>query len=152
MAYVGVIGPGEASDAQLRVAEEVGALLGKEGHVVVTGGLGGVMQAASRGARLAGATVVGLLPGSDRSAGNNYLTVALPTGLGELRNGLLVRACDVLVCLPGGWGTLSEVSLAMRTQVPVVMCGQWAGVAPSAVVDGPSAAVAAVAELTAHVS
>ena len=152
MAYVGVIGPGEASDAQSRVAEQVGALLGQAGHVVVTGGLGGVMQAASRGARLAGATVVGLLPGSDRSAGNDYLTVALPTGLGELRNGLLVRACDVLVCIPGSWGTLSEVSLAMRTQVPVVMCGPWAGVATTRVVDGPAAAVAAVAELTGPVS
>lgn len=147
MAYVGVIGPGKASEAQLRVAEEVGALLGQAGHVVVTGGLGGVMQAASKGARLAGATVVGLLPGSERSAGNEYLTVALPTGLGELRNGLLVRACDALVCIPGSWGTLSEVSLAMRTGVPVVMCGQWAGVATTVLVDDPSAAVTAVEDL-----
>lgn len=147
MAYIGVSGPGEATSEQLRVAQEVGRLLGEAGHVVLTGGLGGVMAAASKGARAAGATVVGLLPGTDRSAANEYLTVALPTGLGELRNGLLVRACDVLICVPGGWGTLSEVSLAMRTGVPVVMIGEWAPVTPTAVVAGPAEAVATVAEL-----
>jgi hypothetical protein len=145
VAYVGVIGPGDASVAQVRLAEEVGRLLGEAGHVVLTGGLGGVMGAASKGARLAGATVVGLLPGADRSAGNAYLTVVLPTGMGELRNGLLVRACDALICIPGSWGTLSEVSLAMRTGVPVVMLGQWAGVVPTVVVDDPAEAVSAVA-------
>lgn len=132
---------------QARVAEEVGRLLGEAGHVVLTGGLGGVMAAAAKGARSTGGSVVGLLPGTDRTVGNEYLTVALPTGLGEMRNALLVRACDVIVCIPGSWGTLSELSLAMRTGVPVVMLGEWIGVAPTMVVGGPAEAVAAAAEL-----
>ncbi len=144
MAYVGVIGPGDATAAQEQHAEEAGRLLGQAGHIVVTGGLGGVMAAAAKGARLAGATVVGLLPGSDRSSGNDYLTVALPTGLGELRNGLLVRVCDALICVPGSWGTLSEVSMAMRTGVPVIMIGEWHGLAGPTVVTTAAEAVAAL--------
>ena len=73
----------------------------------------------------AGGVVVGLLPGTDRSAANPYVTVAIPTGLGELRNALLVRSSDVVVSVGGSWGTLSEVALAVRTGVPVVAIGGW---------------------------
>ena len=78
------------------------------------------MAAASRGARPAGGTVVGLLPGADRDAANEWVTVALPTGLGELRNGLIVRAADVVVAVGGAYGTLSEIALALAADVPVV--------------------------------
>jgi uncharacterized protein (TIGR00725 family) len=74
--------------------------------VVVTGGLGGVMEAACRGAREAGGTTIGVLPGSDRSAANPYVDVAMPTGLGEARNALVVRAADALVAIGGAYGTL----------------------------------------------
>jgi uncharacterized protein (TIGR00725 family) len=83
------------------------------------------MAAVTRGAREAGGVVVGLLPGTDRHDGDPHLTVALATGLGELRNGLLVRAADVVVAVGGSWGTLSEVALAIRTGVPVVSVGGW---------------------------
>lgn len=123
--YVGVVGPGDAAATDLDVAEALGRGLAARGHVVLSGGLGGVMAAASRGAHDAGGTVVGLLPGDDRAAGNRWLTVALPTGLGEVRNALLVRASDVVVSVGGSWGTLSEVALAVRTGVPVVAVGGW---------------------------
>lgn len=130
--YVGVVGPGAGAGAgQVRLAEEVGALLAAERLVVVTGGLDGVMAGAARGCELAGGTSIGLLPGGAREAGNPYSTVTLPTGLGELRNGLLVRASDVLVAIAPSWGTLSEVAVAVRTGVPVVLLA-W----DPAVLDG----------------
>lgn len=123
--YVAVVGPSSASDEQHELAERLGAALARRGHVVVCGGGGGVMAAVSRGAAEHGGLVVGLLPGDDRRAGNRHLTVAIPTGLGELRNGLVVRAADVVVAVGGSWGTLSEVALAVRAGVPVVAVGGW---------------------------
>ena len=79
----------------------------------------------SRGAADVGGVVLGLLPGTDRADANPYVSVAVPTGLGELRNGLLVRSSDVVVSVGGSWGTLSEVALAVRTGVPVVAIAGW---------------------------
>ncbi len=123
--YVGVVGPGDATPEQRRDARTLGGLLAGRRAIVVTGGLGGVMAAASRGAVEAGGTTVGLLPGDDRADGNPYLTVAIPTGLGEMRNALLVRSCDALVAVGGSWGTMSEIALAVRTGVPVFAVGGW---------------------------
>ena len=100
--YVAVIGPSEASDDEMVRAETVGRLLAESGVVVVCGGLGGVMEAAARGASTAGGTVVGMLPGSDRSEANQHVTVAISTGMGEMRNALIVRAADVVVAVGGG--------------------------------------------------
>jgi uncharacterized protein (TIGR00725 family) len=125
-AYIGVVGPGEASEAELASAEEVGAGLASLGAVVVTGGLGGVMEAACRGARSRRGRTLGILPGEDRDAANGWVEIAVATGLGELRNGLIVRACDALVAVGGGHGTLSEVALALKLGRPVVGLGTWA--------------------------
>ena len=125
MAYVGVVGPSSADERELREAEALGRGLAQRGHVVVCGGLGGVMSEVSRGAAGAGGTVVGLLPGLDRTDANPFVTVAIPTGLGELRNALLVRTSDVVVSVGGSWGTLSEIALGVRTGVPVVAMGGW---------------------------
>jgi uncharacterized protein (TIGR00725 family) len=124
--YVGVVGPGGASPRECALAEEVGAGLAALGAVVVTGGLGGVMEAACRGARSKRGRTVGLLPGNDRDAANGWVEIAIATGLGELRNGLLVRACDSLVAVGGGTGTLSEVAFALKLGRPVVGLGTWA--------------------------
>jgi uncharacterized protein (TIGR00725 family) len=124
--YIAVVGPGEASAGELALAEEVGALLGDAGALVVTGGLGGVMEAASRGARSRRARTLGILPGEDRAEANGWVEVAVATGLGELRNGLVVRASDALVAIGGGLGTLSEVALALRLGRPVVGLGTFA--------------------------
>jgi uncharacterized protein (TIGR00725 family) len=123
--YVAVVGPGEASGAELAVAEEVGGGLAASGAVVVCGGLGGVMEAACRGAKSKRGVTIGLLPGLDRSAANGWVDVAIPTGLGELRNGLIVRACDALIAIGGGEGTLSEIALALRDGRPVIGIGTF---------------------------
>jgi uncharacterized protein (TIGR00725 family) len=135
--YVAVIGPGEATPQESAAAEEVGRRLAELGAVVVCGGLGGVMEAVARGASALGGTVVGLLPTRARSDGNTYLTVSLPTGLGELRNGLVVGVADVVIAVGGSWGTMSEVALALRTGKPVVSLGGWALTPPSGGAPGP---------------
>ena len=122
-AVVAVCGPAEASDDECFVAEEVGAAIAQAGAVLVCGGLGGVMEAACRGARSKRGHTVGLLPGLDRTAANGWVEVALPTGLGELRNGLIVRAADAVIAIGGSPGTLTEVAFALRTGVPVVGLG-----------------------------
>ena len=122
--YVAVVGPGAgATEAECAAAREVGALLAARGAIVLTGGLGGVMAAATEGAAAAGGVTVALQPGPEREP--SAATVVLPTGLGELRNGLLVRCADAVIAVGGSWGTLSEVALAMRTRVPVVAIGGW---------------------------
>jgi len=123
--YVAVVGPGEASPDELHTAEEVGAGLAAAGAVVVTGGLGGVMEAACRGARSRRGRTLGILPGDDRDAANGWVEIAVPTGMGELRNGLVVRAADAVVAIGGGHGTLSEIALALKLGRPVVGLGTW---------------------------
>jgi uncharacterized protein (TIGR00725 family) len=123
--YVAVVGPGEASPQELHAAEEVGAGLAARSAVVVTGGLGGVMEAASRGAKSRRGRTIGILPGEDRDAANGWVDIAIATGLGELRNGLVVRAVDAVVAVGGGHGTLSEVALALKLERPVVGIGTW---------------------------
>jgi uncharacterized protein (TIGR00725 family) len=83
------------------------------------------MEAACRGARSADGITVGLLPGADRGAANPFVSVAIPTGMGELRNGLVVRAADVVIAIGGEWGTLSEIALAIKTGTPVVGIDTW---------------------------
>ena len=145
-AYVAVVGPGEADRAELQAAEEIGAALGRAGAVTLTGGLGGVMAAACRGAVAAGGTTVGLLPGTDRCSANEWVSVAVPTGLGELRNGLIVRAADAVIAVGGANGTLSEIALALKTSVPVVGLNTWKidGIKE---VDSAEAAVASALKL-----
>jgi uncharacterized protein (TIGR00725 family) len=124
-AYVAVIGASVATAEQERVAEEVGRGLAQAGAIVITGGGGGVMAAASRGAAQAGGVVIGILPGEDRGRANQWVSIALATGLGELRNGLIVRAADAAVAVGGAYGTLSEIALAMVGNVPVIGLDTW---------------------------
>jgi uncharacterized protein (TIGR00725 family) len=123
--YIAVVGPGRADQSQLAEAEAVGRGLAEAGAVVVSGGLGGVMEAACRGAREAGGITLGLLPGSDRAAANAWVSVAVPTGLGEARNALVVRAADAVIAVAGEYGTLSEIALALKAGKPVVGIGTW---------------------------
>jgi len=122
---VAVIGPGDASAAELAIAEEVGARLVDLGATVVTGGLGGVMEAASRGAKSRRGLTIGLLPGLDRSEANGWVDVAIATGLGEIRNALIVRTSDALVAVGGGVGTLSEIGFALKLGRPVIGVGTF---------------------------
>lgn len=147
--YVAVVGPGDSASADdVAAAREVGRLLAEAGAVVFTGGLDGVMAAATEGATAAGGLTVALLPGTDRSM--SPATVVVATGLGELRNGLLVRAVDAVIAVGGSWGTLSEIASARRTDVPVVCLGGWTVADPAGAEPGlnrvgsPAAAVASI--------
>jgi len=144
--YIAVIGPSDASADEAAKAELVGRLLAERGALVVCGGQGGVMEAVSRGAARAGGTVLGILPGTERADANEHVTVALTTGMGEMRNALVVRAADALIAVGGAYGTLSEIAFALRTGVPVVGLGTWA---LADVIDAPDpeAAVALALEL-----
>ena len=122
---IAVVGPSDADDALRETAYAVGKMLAQRGAVVMTGGLGGVMAAASHGAHDVGGLVIGLLPTSDPADANEFVDVAIPTGLGELRNGLLVRSVDGVIAVGGSWGTMSEIALAMRTGTPVVCLLGW---------------------------
>lgn len=125
--YVAVVGPNApaASDADQANAREAGRLLAEAGCVIVCGGLDGVMAAVAEGAKAAGGRSVGLLPGADRAGAAKDLTVAIPTGLGQGRNALVVTAADGVLAVGGSWGTLSEVAMARRSGVPVVCVKGW---------------------------
>jgi uncharacterized protein (TIGR00725 family) len=136
---VAVIGPG---DEPTVAAAEVGRLIAEQGAVLVCGGRGGAMEAACHGAKEAGGLTVGILPGSDRSEANPFVDVVLPTGLGEARNALVVAAADVVIAIGGGYGTLSEIALALKVGKRVIGLGTWEieGVVAA---ESPEAAVAA---------
>jgi uncharacterized protein (TIGR00725 family) len=120
-----VIGAGDASAEQLVQAQAAGRRLAELGAIIVTGGRGGVMEAACRGAKEGGGRTVGILPGLDRSDANAFVDIALPTGLGELRNGLVARAADAVVAVAGAWGTLAEIAFARAAGKPVFGVGSW---------------------------
>lgn len=122
---IGIIGAGK-HDAQLwNLGHEVGRLSAQRGWTVICGGLGGVMESVSKGARGEGGLVVGLLPGESRGEGNPHLTVSLPTNMGHGRNVLIAQAADVLIAIGGGYGTLSEMALGLKMQKPVISLQSW---------------------------
>ena len=119
---IAVIGAGDASPEQMKTAEEAGRLVAAAGAVLVTGGLGGVMEAASRGASRAGGLVVGIVPGHEA---NEYVDVAVKTGLGDARNAVLANTADAFVAVGGSHGTLSEIAFALKRGKPVIGLGTW---------------------------
>ncbi len=125
MKTVGVIGAGKAKEELLRIAEEVGRLLAKEGFLVITGGLGGVMEAASKGAYLQGGLTIGILPTLRKEDANPYVKIPITTGMGEMRNALIVRASDVLIAIGGEYGTLSEIAFALKIGKKVIGIKTW---------------------------
>lgn len=146
--YVAVIGASQATEELEALAEAVGGGLARAEAIVICGGGPGVMAAASRGADDAGGLVIGVLPGEDRRRANRWVSLALATGLGELRNGLIVRACDVAIAIGGAYGTLSEIGLALAQDIPVVGLRTWPIDGVEAVTE-PDAAVERALELSA---
>jgi uncharacterized protein (TIGR00725 family) len=151
--YIAVIGPGDAEEEIYALAVEAGRLIAERNGVVVCGGLGGVMEAAARWASERGGRSLGLLPGTDRAQANPYLTLVVATGLGELRNGVLIATSDAVLAIGGSWGTLSEMALARRKGLPLVTLRGWSvtdgagiSVGGNAVTETPTEAVAALWE------
>lgn len=122
---VTVIGAAICTPEQSTTAETVGRLLAESGAILVCGGRGGVMEAACRGAAEAGGFTIGILPGIDPQKGNPYLTVVIPTGLGHARNSLVVQAGQAIIAIGGGYGTLSEIGMALKIGRRVIGLGTW---------------------------
>ncbi len=122
---IAVCGASTASEVPLEHAYQCGALLAQRGATVINGGLGGVMAATAAGVKSANGVCVGLLPGADADEANADVTVALATGLGEMRNLLIARCASAMIAIGGGWGTLSEIAFALRLGRPVALIDSW---------------------------
>src|SRR6266542_2804668 len=133
----------------LRAGEEVGKLLAERGAVVVTGGLTGGMEAVSRGAKNAGGLVIGILPGLDKRDANRYVDVAITTGMGWMRNTLVVRAADAVIMISGGIGTLNELTIAYQDKPTVILehTGGWSDRIREIAYQGKHLDEAGIAEL-----
>ncbi len=125
MKMIGVIGAGTCNSETYELARRVGAGIAKMGATLVCGGLGGVMEGACRGAHEAGGKTVGILPGPDRAQANTYVAIPIVTDLGHARNVLIVRSSDLLIAISGGYGTLSEISIALKIGKPVIGLSTW---------------------------
>ncbi|OGP14982.1 MAG: TIGR00725 family protein [Deltaproteobacteria bacterium GWA2_54_12] len=122
---IAVIGSGLEDETLNALAEQTGELIAGAGCVLINGGLGGVMAASAKGAKSKGGLTIGLLPGLDPAAANQYIDVPVPTGLGEMRNLLIVRSAAAVIAIGGGYGTLSEIALALKASKPVVGLQTW---------------------------
>ncbi len=138
---IGIIGAARATEAGLAMARATGAEIARHGAVLVCGGLGGVMQAASRGCAENGGDVLGLLPGPDAAAANPFVTIAVPTNMGHARNVIIAHAADALIAIEGEYGTLSEMAISLKLGKPVVVLPGGHRLAGSLSADTPHAAV-----------
>lgn len=128
---ISLIGPAKCTEQEGLDAETVGRLLAERDAVLMCGGRGGVMEAACRGAWQAGGLTIGLLPGSTAAEGNPFLNLALPTGMGEGRNVLVVQGADAVIAVSGSYGTLSEIALALKMGKAVIGLATWRATSPS---------------------
>ncbi|MFQ6015367.1 MAG: TIGR00725 family protein [Anaerolineae bacterium] len=137
---VAVIGDGQCPPETSRMAEAVGRELARRGAIVICGGLGGVMEAACRGAKGAGGTTIGVLPGSSRHEANPYVDIPIVTGMDQARNVIVVRSAQAVIAVRGGFGTLSEIAHARKLGIPVVGLETWQLGKSGRVVEGIVAA------------
>jgi uncharacterized protein (TIGR00725 family) len=123
--FIAVIGGGQCSSEEAQLAEEVGRELAREGIILVCGGLGGVMEAACRGASSEGGITIGILPGDNRQSANRYVKIPIVTGLGYARNLAVVKSAQAVIAVDGSYGTLSEISHALQSGIPVIGLNTW---------------------------
>jgi len=138
---IGVIGAGDCDEATAAKAETVGRDIARRGAILLCGGMGGVMEAAARGAREEGGLTVGILPVDDRALGNRHLTVRVATGFGQGRNVLIPQSSDGVIAVAGGFGTLSEIAFARKLGVPLVGIDTWEADGSFPIVSNPAEAV-----------
>lgn len=122
---IGVIGGGQCSAQEAALAEAVGRELAKRGAILICGGLGGVMEAACRGAAIESGMTIGVLPGDSPSSANPYVQIPIVTGLGEARNLVIVKSAQAIIAIGGDYGTLSEIAFALKSGTPVIGLNTW---------------------------
>ncbi|MFC2014338.1 TIGR00725 family protein [Chloroflexota bacterium] len=123
--FIAVIGGSEPSIKEARMAEEVGRELARRNAILVCGGLDGVMEAACRGAQSEGGVTIGILPGESRQAANPYVQIPIVTSIGYARNLIVVKSAQVVIAVGGSYGTLSEISHALQSGIPVIGLNTW---------------------------
>ena len=123
--FIAVIGGGQCSRAEAKLAEEVGRELARQGAVLVCGGMGGVMEAACKGAQSEDGVTVGILPGESRQSANPYVQIPIATGIGYARNVAVVKSAQAVIAIGGNYGTLSEISHALQSGIPVIGLNTW---------------------------
>lgn len=123
--YISVIGASDALPELAALAEEIGFEIARRNHVLVCGGMGGVMDAAAKGAALADGVSIGILPGDSRRAASSYLTLSIPTSMSYGRNFLVVLSGDGIIAVGGEFGTLSEIAFAIKLEKPLVIMEDW---------------------------
>ncbi|MGQ9499781.1 MAG: TIGR00725 family protein [Dissulfurimicrobium sp.] len=141
MRRIGVIGAGLCDSEIAKMAEQTGRMIAERGAILYCGGLGGVMEAAAKGAFEAGGVTVGILPGSKAMDANPYIKIPIMTDMGYARNVILVRSCDVLIAIAGSYGTLAEISLALKMWKPVIGLNTWENLKGVYYVSSPEEAV-----------
>ncbi len=124
--FISVIGGSQCSPEETKLAEAVGRELAKQGAILICGGLGGVMEAACRGAYLEGGTTIGILPGENRQLANPYVTIPIVTSIGYARNVIVAKSAHAVIAIGGSYGTLSEISYALQSGIPVIGLNTWA--------------------------
>ncbi len=144
---ISVIGNSSCDKDIYKIAEEVGKLIAEKGGVLITGGLGGVMEAASKGAKEAGGTTVGILPDFSKEDANRYVDIPITTGLSHARNVIIARSADALIAVSGGYGTLSEIAIALKLGKPVIGIKTWDNIEGIVNVNSPDKAIEKVLEL-----
>ena len=122
---IAVIGGGQCSAQEAALAETVGRELAKRGATLVCGGLRGIMEAACRGATIESGMTVGILPSDDPATSNPYVQIPVATGLGEARNLAVVKSAQAVIAIDGDYGTLSEISYALKSEIPVIGLNTW---------------------------
>jgi len=153
---IAVIGAGECSAKEAEMAEEVGRELARQGAILICGGLGGVMQAACKGASLIGGTTIGILPGDMRQSANPYVQIPIPTGMGYARNIAVAKSARAVIAIGGRYGTLSEIGFALQSGIPVIGLNTWSlsrnGVPDSSIIPAltPAEAVSKALSLMAN--
>lgn len=144
---ISVIGAGSCDKEIYRIAEEVGRLAAEKGAAIITGGLGGVMEAASKGAKEAGGITVGILPGVHKEEANRYVNVPVTTGIGHARNVIVARSGDAVIAIAGELGTLSEIAISLKIGKPVIGIKTWENIEGVIKADSPEEAVHKAFEL-----
>ncbi len=138
---IGVIGGVQATEQGQEAAYRVGQLLAQQGAVLVCGGLGGVMEAASRGCAEAEGEVIGILPGASADSANPYVTLPIATNMGHARNIIIAHSAQALIAIEGEFGTLSEMAIALKLGKPVVQLNSWSEIEGAIAAKSPEEAV-----------
>ena len=122
---IAVIGGGQCTEAEAEQAETVGREIARQGAVLVCGGMGGIMEAACRGASAEGGTTIGILPGDNRQVANPHVRIPIVTGIGYARNVAVVKTAHAVIAIAGSYGTLSEIGHALQSGIPVIGLNTW---------------------------